>query len=69
MTAVAIIQARMASSRLPGKVLPDLGGMPVLGSVARAAAAIPGIDRVVVATSSNRADDPVARWCEGRQGH
>jgi glutamate-1-semialdehyde aminotransferase/spore coat polysaccharide biosynthesis protein SpsF (cytidylyltransferase family) len=64
MTAVAIIQARMASTRLPGKVLADLDGIPVLGWVARAAAAIPGIDRVVVATSSNRADDPVARWCE-----
>jgi len=64
MTAVAIIQARMASTRLPGKVLADLNGMPVLGWVTRAAAAIPGIDRIVVATSVNVTDDAVARWCK-----
>jgi len=66
MTAVAIIQARMGSTRLPGKVLMELAGMPVLGWVIRAADAIAGIDRVVVATSLSPADDAVAGWCSDR---
>ena len=54
----------MSSSRLPGKVLGDLGGRPVLEWVIRAARAVPDVDRVVVATSSSGTDDPVASWCE-----
>lgn len=54
----------MGSSRLPGKVLADLGGRPVLAWVVRAARAIPGIDAVWVATSTHAADDGVADWCE-----
>ncbi|MBT3910331.1 MAG: aminotransferase class III-fold pyridoxal phosphate-dependent enzyme [Rhodospirillaceae bacterium] len=63
MKTVAIIQARMGSSRLPGKVMEDLGGRPVLGWVTRAARIIPGVDEVVVATSTNDGDDAVAGWC------
>ncbi len=62
MTTVAIIQARMRSTRLPGKVLMDLGGKPVLAWVAAAARAIPGVDDVVVATSTGADDDAVAAW-------
>lgn len=62
MPVVAIIQARMGSTRLPGKVLADLAGMPVLGWVVRAARAIPGVDRVAVATSTAAADDSIAEW-------
>ncbi len=58
---VAIIQARMGSTRLPGKVLMDLGGRPVLAWVVRAARAAAGIDDVWVATSTAAVDDPVAR--------
>lgn len=64
MKSVAIIQARMGSNRLPGKVLADLGGRPVLAWVVRAARAIPGIDAVWVATSTLAADNDVADWCE-----
>lgn len=60
---VAVIQARMTSSRLPGKVLADLAGKPVLAWICRAAAAVPGIHDVVVATSADASDDPVAAWC------
>ncbi len=64
MRSVAIIQARMGSTRLPGKVLLPLGGMPVLGWVVRAAKAIPGIDAVMLATGDDAANDPVAAWAE-----
>jgi glutamate-1-semialdehyde 2,1-aminomutase len=63
MRSVAIIQARMGSTRLPGKVLAPLGRMPVLGWVVRAAQAIPGVDAVVVATGSSAENDPIAAWC------
>lgn len=67
MRTVAIIQARMSSSRLPGKVLMELGGLAVLGWCVRAAKAIVGVDMVMVATSSEDSDKAVAQWCE-KQG-
>jgi glutamate-1-semialdehyde 2,1-aminomutase/spore coat polysaccharide biosynthesis protein SpsF len=64
MNTVAIIQARMGSSRLPGKMLTDLGGKPVLAWVVDAARAIQGVDKVVVATSDAPADKAISDWCE-----
>ena len=61
---VAIIQARMASARLPGKVLADLGGQPVLAWVVRRAQRAKGIDQVVVATSVAAEDDVIAAFCK-----
>lgn len=56
----AVIQARVGSTRLPGKVVEDLGGRPVLEWVVRAARAATQIDEVIVATSTLPADDAVA---------
>lgn len=61
---VAIIQARMASSRLPGKVLANLGGQPVLAWVVRRAGRAAGIHQVVVATSVATEDDVIAAFCK-----
>ncbi|GAB3503928.1 spore coat polysaccharide biosynthesis protein SpsF [Amycolatopsis cihanbeyliensis] len=55
-----VIQARLSSTRLPGKVLRPLGGRSVLGWVVRAALAAPGVCRVVVATSDEPEDEAVA---------
>ena len=60
----AVIQARAGSTRLPGKVLADLGGRPVLEWVVRAARAASQIDEVVVATSTVTVDDVVADLAE-----
>jgi glutamate-1-semialdehyde aminotransferase/spore coat polysaccharide biosynthesis protein SpsF (cytidylyltransferase family) len=60
---VAIIQARMGSTRLPGKVLMDLDGIPVLEWVVRACNAAPGVDDVWVATSTLDADDAIEAFC------
>jgi len=60
---VAIIQARMSSSRLPGKVLQDIGGKPMLAWVAQRAVRARGVDQVIVATTSDPADDPVEQTC------
>ena len=56
---VAIIQARMGSTRFPGKVLADLCGAPVLSRVITRTSKCRDIDRVVVATSLKPADDAV----------
>jgi spore coat polysaccharide biosynthesis protein SpsF len=66
MKTVAVIQARMASSRLPGKVLVDLAGEPMLQHVVRRAAWAATLNSVVVATSTAPSDDPVVRFCKNR---
>lgn len=50
----------MSSSRLPGKVLEDLGGAPVLAHVVERLGRARQVDGVVVATSEDASDDPVA---------
>jgi spore coat polysaccharide biosynthesis protein SpsF len=60
MRVAAFVQARMGSSRLPGKsLMPVWGGMPLLELVLRRVAAAREIDEVVLATSRDPADDPV----------
>jgi spore coat polysaccharide biosynthesis protein SpsF len=63
MRIVGIIQARMGSTRLPGKVLRDLGGRSVLGWVVRAAQESGTLDDLVVATTTQAADDAVVSEC------
>ncbi len=60
---VAIIQARMASSRLPGKVLLDISGRPMLARVAERTSRASRVDQVLVATTTDSSDDPVASYC------
>ena len=60
---VAIVQARMSSRRLPGKVLTRLAGSPVLALVVGRLRRATLVDEVVVATSTDPSDDPVADWC------
>lgn len=56
MKVVAIIQARMGSTRLPGKVLRDIGGMTMLARVVRQVQRAKLIEQVVVATSTEVSD-------------
>jgi spore coat polysaccharide biosynthesis protein SpsF len=60
----AVIQARVGSTRLPAKVVADLGGHPVLEWVVRAAEAARQIDKVIVATSTSPGDDVVVELAE-----
>jgi spore coat polysaccharide biosynthesis protein SpsF len=61
---VATIEARMTSSRLPGKVLAPLGGKPALEVMVERLRKIPSIREIVVATTSNKTDDPVQDLAE-----
>lgn len=60
---VAIIQARMGSYRLPGKVLQHIAGQPMLWHIVQRARQAMRVDQVVVATSTARADDPIEEYC------
>jgi len=64
MRIVAIVQARMGSSRLPGKALRDILGRTMLARVVRRAKRSALIDRLVVATTENYADNAIVSECE-----
>jgi spore coat polysaccharide biosynthesis protein SpsF len=61
---IAIIQARMKSSRLPDKVMLDIAGKPMLQRVVERTARAKLVDQVIVATTSDIDEDPIARFCE-----
>jgi spore coat polysaccharide biosynthesis protein SpsF (cytidylyltransferase family) len=61
---VAVVQARMSSARLPGKVLATLGEQTVLELLLRRLARARELDEIVVATSTEPSDDPVEREAE-----
>lgn len=63
MRIVAIIQARMGSTRLPGKILMPLAGKPVLRRVIERVRAAGVFDVVAVATTVESIDDPVVELC------
>lgn len=57
-----LIQARMSSRRLPGKVLRPLAGRPLLAYVVERCRQVRGADMVAVLTSAETADDAIADW-------
>jgi len=59
---VASIEARMESQRLPGKVLADIGGVPALTRLVRRLRLARRVDDIVLATTTNAADDALASW-------
>lgn len=59
----SIIQARMSSTRLPGKVMKPLSGKPMLWHVIQRVSRAKKAGTIVVATSTQRDDDPIARAC------
>lgn len=61
---VAITQARMTSSRLPGKILREARGKSLLQWHLERVARCPGVADVVVATTTNTTDDPVVAMAE-----
>ena len=61
---VLIIQARMGSTRLPGKVLMPIGGRPMLSHQLDRLRHCRRVDRIVIATTVKPADDPIVSFCE-----
>jgi spore coat polysaccharide biosynthesis protein SpsF len=64
MRIVAIVQARIGSTRLPGKALKDIHGKSMLARVVRRASRSALIDKLVVATTEKEADDAIVSECD-----
>ena len=61
---VAIIQGRMSSSRLPGKILADIAGQPMLQRVFMRTSRAASVSQTLFATTTDPSDDPVAEYCD-----
>jgi spore coat polysaccharide biosynthesis protein SpsF len=64
MRVVAIIQGRMSSSRLPGKILADIAGQPMLQRVFLRTSRAATVTETIFATTTDASDDPVAEYCD-----
>ena len=64
MKTVAIIQARMSSSRLPGKVLMKVKNKPLLMYMYERVSASTEIDEIIVATSTEESDNEIVNFCK-----
>ena len=63
----AIIQARMGSTRLPGKVMMDLCGIPVIEHVVNRLEKSNLIDKIIIATSTDSNNQPIIDFCKSNQ--
>src|SRR5512142_66415 len=61
---IAIIQGRMSSSRLPGKILADIAGQPMLRRVFVRTSRAATVADTIFATTTDSSDDPVAEYCD-----
>lgn len=62
----AIIQARMSSTRLPGKVLKELSGRPILYHIIQRIKSVKSIDKIIIATSQKQSDDPIEQFANAQ---
>src|SRR5665213_962415 len=63
---VAVIQARMGSVRLPGKVLKPIAGQPLLWHIVHRLKACRLLEEIAVATTVNPADEAIVEWCNAQ---
>jgi len=61
---VAIIQARMGSSRLPGKVLKTISGKPMLLHTYERVCQSKLVNEIIIATTNDQSDDLIAQFCD-----
>ena len=64
---LAVVGARLSSSRLPGKQLLDLAGQPLIERIFQRLEHVPQIDRALVATTAETVNQPLVEWA-GRAG-
>jgi spore coat polysaccharide biosynthesis protein SpsF len=64
---VAVVQARMDSTRLPGKVLQPIAGEPLLWHIVHRLKACRLLEDIAVATGANPADDAIVAWCSAQR--
>lgn len=59
-----VLLARMSSTRLPGKVLMDLCGKPILAHIVNRLKKVKQVSTILVATTTNPADDAIVEFCK-----
>ena len=64
MKVTAIIQARINSTRLPGKVMMEVMGRPLLRYQIERLRFSKMIDKIIIATTTNKEDDPIVELCQ-----
>ena len=64
---VGVVQARMGSRRLPGKVLADISGEPMIARIHERLSFAKSLSRIVIATTTDPSDDVLVAEC-GRRG-
>ena len=64
MRIIAIVQARMGSTRLPGKIMKSLLGKPMLTRMVERLKRTPSLNDVVIATTEEKRDDKVVEFCQ-----
>ncbi len=64
---IAIIGARLNSSRLPGKHLLNLAGKPLIYRIFQRLEQVSQIDEVILATTADATNQPLVAWCEANQ--
>lgn len=62
MKVVAVVQARMGSTRLPEKVMKPIGGVPMIGLMLQRLRRARALDQIVIATSVDPRNDPLERY-------
>jgi spore coat polysaccharide biosynthesis protein SpsF len=62
---IGLIQARMGSMRLPGKVMRPLAGRPLVWHIMDRLRRVEGLSQVVLATTAASENDPMAQWATG----
>jgi len=66
---IAVVGARLSSSRLPRKHLLPLQGKPLITQVMKRLDAIAGLDKIILATTADAENDDLARWAASAQRH
>jgi spore coat polysaccharide biosynthesis protein SpsF len=69
MNTVAVIQARLGSTRLPGKVLQQIGAQTMLEHVVHRVSLANCVDQIVIATTDQPGDKPLIQFCEKQNWH
>ena len=64
MKVLCLLQARMDSERLPGKIMKEISGIPIIGHILRILSYSKKIDEIIVATTTNSSDDILVNYLE-----
>ena len=64
MKVLCLLQARMSSERLPGKIMKEISGIPIIGHILHFLSYSKKIDEIIVATTTNSSDDILVNYLD-----